>query len=271
MSYFAKNKNSNGKKNKLRDEHDNFFMIDTLGILQTDDVQPEWRKQFGNYPAMFKALFKRVAPTLKYKIYDVTRLEHPHSLGECDAYLITGSRAGAYEERQWIGELKQLIRALSEQRIPLAGICFGHQVIAAAFHAPVVKSKSGWGIGVHEYRLNQPLEGFAPQEKFKLIATHQDQVIQTPAAAQVLASSSFCPVAALISREKNFITFQGHPEFTKEYFIHLLNNRLKKIDESRREEALGSMNEEPMSANIAAVIIDFLSFCREAADTAKAS
>lgn len=238
-------------------------MIQTLGILQTDDVQPEWQEEFGTYPTMFRKLFTQVTPELKFKTFDVTRLEHPRSLKECNAYLITGSRAGAYEDRQWIGELKQLIRAIATQGIPLAGICFGHQVIAAAFHAKVIKAAAGWGVGVHEYRLNQPLNGLAQDDKFKLIATHQDQVVEVPVQARILAQSAFCPIAALISTEKNFITFQGHPEFSKEYFLHLLNNRLTKIGEERTAAAHQSMSQDVVPTTIAAAIMEFFNQPRQ--------
>ena len=233
--------------------------IKTLGILKTDDVKEEWQKEFGNYPCMFIELFSRANPKLEFKTYDVTNEEHPQPLDSCDAYIITGSKAGVYDDFPWIASLKQLIREIAEQGVPLAGICFGHQALAAAFGGQVIKSPAGWGVGVHRYQLQKKLDGLAKDSQFSIIATHQDQVIKPPKDTEVLARSDFCPIAGLISTKKNFISFQGHPEFSKEYFLALLERRLGSagVGKERGEQARQSMAEKIQPDLIAQSILYF--------------
>lgn len=232
--------------------------ISTLGILKTDDVKEEWQSEFGNYPCMFTDLFNRVAPKLEFRTYDVTREEHPRPLDSCDAYIITGSKAGVYDDFPWIGSLKKLIRELAQQSIPLAGICFGHQILAAAFGGEVVKSSSGWGVGVHKYQLRKNLNGMEKDSHFSIIATHQDQVIKPPTDSEVLASNDFCPIAGLVSTENGFISFQGHPEFSKDYFLALLERRLHSVGKERGEQARQSMAQKIQPESVAKSILDFL-------------
>ena len=243
-------------------------MIKVIGVLKTDDVAADLQQTFGCYPDMFKKLFLQVAPHLKFKIFDVTKGEKPDPIEQCDGYIITGSKAGVYEsqEHPWINELMLLIRDISEAGVPQAGICFGHQALAVAFGGKVVKSSKGWGVGVHNYSMNDAKEKIEKIEKignlsdcFSIIATHQDQVVEKPEEAQLLASSDFCAIAALISYERKFISFQGHPEFSKEYFLKLMDKRLTKIGEENVQRARQTMSTTVNDDSVAMAILDFFS------------
>ena len=246
-------------------------MIKVIGVLKTDDVAADLQQTFGCYPDMFKKLFLQVAPHLKFKIFDVTKGEKPDPIEQCDGYIITGSKAGVYEsqEHPWINELMLLIRDISEAGVPQAGICFGHQALAVAFGGKVVKSSKGWGVGVHNYSMNDTKDKTEKTEKiekignlndcFSIIATHQDQVVEKPEEAQLLASSDFCAIAALISYERNFISFQGHPEFSKEYFLKLMDKRLTKIGKENIQRARQTIDTTTDADSVAVAILDFFS------------
>ena len=64
---------------------------------------------------------------------------------------------------------------------------------------------AGWGIGRHVY----DVDGLGA---VALTAWHQDQVTEVPAGAEVVASSAFCPAAALRYGDRA-LTLQAHPEF----------------------------------------------------------
>ena len=68
-----------------------------------------------------------------------------------EAILLTGSPAGVYDDLDWIAPLERFVRAAYHAKIPMAGICFGHQLIAQALGGTVRKSEKGWGIGRHVY------------------------------------------------------------------------------------------------------------------------
>jgi len=62
----------------------------------------------------------------------------------------------------------------------MAGVCFGHQLIAQALGGTVRKSEKGWGIGRHVYDI-APGNGVIDGETIAIAASHQDQVIAPPA------------------------------------------------------------------------------------------
>ncbi len=194
-----------------------------IGILETGLVRDQLADRFDPYPVMFQRLLDLAGHELQYESFCVVQDEMPTSINQCDGWLITGSRHGAYESHTWIPKLEVFIRSLAESKVPLAGICFGHQIIAQALGGSVVKSEKGWGVGLHQYRVDQApawMEG-QPQQ-VGMYVFHQDQVLDKPESAEVFASSEFCPYAGLVYGDP-IISMQGHPEFDRAYMEALLD------------------------------------------------
>ncbi|MGB2201641.1 MAG: type 1 glutamine amidotransferase, partial [Pseudooceanicola atlanticus] len=123
---------------------------------------------------------------------------------------------GVYEPHDWIPPLEDLIRAIHAKKQPLAGICFGHQIIAQALGGKVVKFDGGWSVGAQTYQFEDG--------PVTLNAWHQDQVVALPDGAQVLASSDFCANAAVAYGDRIY-TVQAHPEFTATEVDGLIRKR----------------------------------------------
>jgi GMP synthase-like glutamine amidotransferase len=193
-----------------------------LGILKTG-APPRRLEAFGTYPEMFRRLLGEAA--YDYSVYAVDAGELPAAPEACDAYLITGSSAGVYDDLPWIAELKGFLVA-AKGRAALVGICFGHQVMAEAFGGKVIKSPKGWGIGENEYRLltREPWMDDGPAT-IRLPASHQDQVVEKPPGAEVFAASDFTPYAGLVWRDQKAMSIQPHPEFLPAYAISLIETR----------------------------------------------
>ncbi|NNE89828.1 MAG: type 1 glutamine amidotransferase [Silicimonas sp.] len=134
-------------------------------------------------------------------------MEFPTTVHDADAWLLSGSRHGAYDDVPFIPPLEQLIRDIHNARVPMVGICFGHQIVAQALGGKVIKSPRGWNCGRNLYR-------FGSAEKI-LNAWHQDEVVAAPPEAEVVGSSPRCEISMIRYKGKTF-TVQPHPEFDDE-------------------------------------------------------
>jgi GMP synthase-like glutamine amidotransferase len=150
------------------------------------------------------------------KVAEGASLPDPESL---EAILITGSSAGVYDELDWMAPLERFVGQAYEARIPMVGVCFGHQLIAQALGGLVRKSDKGWGIGRHVYDI-APDNGVIEGERIALACSHQDQVVEPPRAARTFLSSDFTPYAGLLYDNGAALTVQPHPEFSLG-FAHL--------------------------------------------------
>lgn len=185
-----------------------------IGILQTGQSPDVLKGEMGDYPDMFERLL--AGRGLGFRRYHVENMEFPGDVHECDGWLITGSRHGAYEDHPFIRPLEDFIRRAYAARVPMVGICFGHQIIAQAMGGRVEKFGGGWTVGPTEY----DFQG----EKLTLNAWHQDQVVEKPASARLIASSDFCENAAFLYDDRAF-TVQPHPEFPDAFVKGLMETR----------------------------------------------
>lgn len=185
-----------------------------IGILVTGRVPEQLVEENGEYDAQFQRLL--AGNGYQFQTWFVVDGEMPDSTAAADGWLITGSKHGAYENLPWIPKLEAFIREVKTSGQPLVGICFGHQIIAQALGGTVEKFDRGWAVGHQIYRLGD--------REIGANAWHQDQVIDLPKDATVLASNDFCKYAALSYGDTVF-TIQPHPEFTDDYFQGLLRER----------------------------------------------
>ncbi len=228
----------------------------TLGLLETDTLYDDLIPDYGSYGQMFAAFFDHLDGGLQYRYYQVKEGELPETINECDAYLITGSKAGVYDSDSWISHLQSWIVDFHQQNAKLIGICFGHQIIAHSLGGRAAKSPRGWGVGVHTCELIDPLKP-TKQSELSMLYSHQDQVQVLPPSAQLLASSDFCPYAAF-KIDHRVLSFQGHPEFTPEYLQRLLTRRIDAIGEARFAEAMVSLTKMTDEARVGQQLLDFI-------------
>lgn len=230
-----------------------------IGILKTDAVRPEWVPTFGEYPDMFQRLLKTVDPELEFVVWDVEEGVFPKQTDLVDGYIITGSKSSVYDDKPWIRDLEALVRRLYDERRRVVGICFGHQLVARALGGEVAKSPKGWGVGVHVYDVHDPsLTADGEGASVQLLASHQDQVMQTPAGAQVIARNEHCEIAGMRLGE-HILTFQGHPEFIPEYSREIMTFRRPMIGDERVEQGMASLATlEHQGERVARWMLDFL-------------
>jgi GMP synthase-like glutamine amidotransferase len=235
-----------------------------IGLLETDVLYDDLIKEYGSYGLMFEKYFSQLDSTrldnsvLEFVYYQVQQGELPLFLDECDAYIITGSKAGVYESHDWITPLSDWVREADQAQAKVLGICFGHQLIAQALGGKVEMSNKGWGIGVRSL-LTIPVSPFSqPLPKYlDLIYSHKDQVVKLPATARNFLSDNFCPHAGFTIGQ-HIVSLQGHPEFSAIYSERLLIRRAEAIGEPTYSKGIHSLRQSTDANFIGRLILDFL-------------
>ena len=192
-----------------------------IGLLETGNPPGDLADTYGSYSAMFEAL---LGPEHSYRVYDVQKGELPTDPGENDAYVITGSAAGVYDPLPWIEPLKTFLRQAKGEQ-PMVGVCFGHQIMAEAFGGKVEKSDKGWGVGLQAYEVSEREPWMDDASHVAVPGSHQDQVVELPTGARVLAGSAFTPYGVLAYDDAKAISMQFHPEFSPAYAKALIEAR----------------------------------------------
>ncbi len=226
-------------------------------IIETGLVGPERRARFGTYPQMFVRMIGAADPSVACDVVSIVDGETLPDPATLEAILITGSPAGVYDEIDWIASLEAFVRAAYDRRVPMVGVCFGHQLVAQALGGTVRKSEKGWGIGRHVYRL-APDNGLIAGEEIAIACSHQDQVVTPPVSARTIMSSAFTPHAALLYANGATLSVQPHPEFELGYALALCDLHQAHAPEAVVATARASLAEPLEHARLGGAITRFL-------------
>lgn len=226
-----------------------------IGLLLCDHVRPEFRDEFGDYPAMFSDFL----PELEMETFAVCDNKFPDSANACDAYIATGSSYSVYENIDWIIRLKEFVQEIRAANKAYVGICFGHQMLGEALGGKVQKSENGWGVGVHTFQILEQKSFMNPfQPSVNLLMMCQDQVVEFPPNSKVIAKSAICPVGMFLVGDR-MLGIQAHPEFPKAYNQTLMENRISRMGAVTVEKGIKSLDMPLDASLISQWIMGFLS------------
>lgn len=190
-----------------------------IAILEAGHPPRSLQPRFGTYAGMFATL---LGSELIEATYDVTHGAYPARAEDHPAYLITGSSAGVYDDLPWIEPLRRFLIA-AKGKAKLVGICFGHQIMAEAFGGRVAKSDKGWGIGLHDYRVNGGAGWTGGASHIAVPVCHQDQVLVQPPGTTLIGGNDFCPLGILAWDDQPAMSVQFHPEFDPAFVDALID------------------------------------------------
>lgn len=205
-----------------------------IGILQTGHLPDDLQDKHGDFSAMFRTLLDGQGFT--FQTWTVVDGEIPAAPQDADGWLITGSRHGTYEDHPWIASLEDFLRRTYAANVPIIGVCFGHQILAQALGGKVAKYEEGWSIGAVDYTGGE-----------RIMAMHQDQVIEPPDDAETISSTDFCAHAMLAYGDRA-LSIQPHPEFTAPFMRDLIRQREKLFPEGMAAHALAQLEAAPLTS-----------------------
>lgn len=222
-------------------------------ILEADRPAEPFRPTHGTYAAMFERWLGPALPEARFTHLDVAGgaalPADPHAF---DGYLITGSRAGVYDAHPWIAPLEAFLRDLAAARLPMAGVCFGHQIMAQALGGTVRKAAGGWIVGRQTHALTPEGRALFGTGPLSALSFHQDQVLAPPAGATRLLGHPASPNGGLIYAGCPAISVQFHPEFHPGFVRDLLVSAAGiRLPAVLAEAALGSLGAPLDGARVA--------------------
>lgn len=184
-------------------------------VIENGLVPDELINHYDSYPKMVSHWLGSALPEADFFTVSAVNGDPMPEVAAYDGYVLTGSKFSVYEDIDWIHYLREFIHDVGNKRIPIFGICFGHQLMAEAFGGSTRKAKQGWGVGAQPYSYS-----FGEVEDGSALVFHQDQVVEVPSSAQVVGGSDHCPYGAL-KYDFPALSVQYHPEFTIDY-VHAL-------------------------------------------------
>lgn len=187
-----------------------------LVVLRTGDASPPVAARRGEFLAWIRREAEPVwdGAWAQHDVRDIgAALPDP---ADAAGFIITGSSSSVTERAPWMLRTEALIREIVVRRVPLFGICFGHQIIGQALGGEVARNPRGREIGSVEVRRfstapdDAIVAGLPPT--FLANASHVDSVVRLPDGAYKLAETDLEPHAMYAVGETTKCV-QFHPEF----------------------------------------------------------
>ena len=172
----------------------------------------------------------------KFLIIDVSQGESLPDYNEISGIAITGSHDMVTDHHDWNERTAQWLPEAVERKIPLLGICYGHQLLAYALDGEVADNPNGLEFGTVEIKLTDAakqdrLFSFLPNTVY-FQATHTQSVIKLPSNGKLLVSTPLDPNHAFVIGDCAW-GIQFHPEFDADIvkrYIEILGDYLKSKD-----------------------------------------
>lgn len=154
---------------------------------------------------------------VEYPIFDIYNEHFPdlEEITKANGYIgiyITGSKFDSFDtEIKWIVDLRNYLKTIlnDSKYPPVAGICFGHQVVAASLGCKVGRNPQGFEGGVMPISLNPTGQKlFQGYKTLNLSEMHKDVVLEVPEGCSNWGSTPSAHSRAF-TNQKDYLLFKG--------------------------------------------------------------
>jgi len=179
------------------------MLAQVLVILENDDVAEEQ-----NLSQVTREIIGSKVDTLIFGPIGGFPAKLP---GNAVGLIVGGGLPSVNDPKEWIADEIELIRQAAKQKIPIFGICFGHQLIAKAFGSEVVRHELKVGFAdIGKVEEDAVLSGLP--SRWRSPVYHRDRVESLPEGFKLIATSNYCSAQAMRHRELPIWSVQFHPE-----------------------------------------------------------
>ncbi|AWR94143.1 GMP synthase subunit A [Acidianus brierleyi] len=169
-----------------------------------------------------------ILKNLKYLGQDAEAVNPSTSLDNMKKYDCIVFSGGPYSVEQEISKMGNSSLFIKELKIPMLGICLGHQLIAYVLGGKVGKAENPeFGLARIKIEDHDTILQNIPKE-FVAWESHNDEVKAQPEGFRVLAYSENAKIQAMVNKDNSIFSVQFHPEVKNtEYGLEVFKNFIK--------------------------------------------
>lgn len=214
-----------------------------IGFIQCDHVLPAHRGiTMGDYDFIYQQMLHSasirlgIEDKINVKVFAAVDDIIPESPSVCDAWVISSSQYDANSSTNWICALRKFVASIINMRLPLLGVCFGHQLIANVLGGKIERM-SEWVVGYQQVKFTS--NNAIGLKTATLLGIHRDHVKIPPQGALVIGSTPLVQVASFFVPPYT-LGMQYHMEFTASYVKALLESRRPIFTDENYRSALNN-------------------------------
>lgn len=216
-----------------------------LWIIKTGDTLPAQRARHGDFEDWIAGGLNQAPASTQLALQTLdarTATAWPQP-GQIAGVVVTGSPAMVTDREPWSERTAAWLASVVAARVPVLGICYGHQLLAHTLGGEVDYNPQGREMGtvavdLHPHAGEDPL--FAPLPgRFEVQVSHLQSVLRPPADATVLARSDQDACQAFRWRDRAW-GLQFHPEFSAAHmrgYVHARRDALQREGRCHRRMA----------------------------------
>jgi len=240
-----------------------------LGIICCEDAEKWGGPDGGRF--MMTMFQNHPGEPVEYFKATEGKLPDPEKLIEYKGFVLSGSHYSVNDTHSWVTELEKFVQDVfrfqenNRNSCPkLAGICFGHQMMAKAAGAKVIKNELGkfiFGLGKVDVSEDMMAKDYykdvlGNDDAFVMFESHGEEVVDIPSdtttTIKCVGSSDNCKNEILIYGDggEGGLSFQGHMEITNEQCVEKILPAIRKAglyseqDEIELKEQLVSVTNQ---------------------------